>query len=38
VDFNRVKKFGKHGDASFACAALQEVPQQYKVLKQLKMV
>eukprot|EP00013_Stygamoeba_regulata_P027692 CAMPEP_0177658152 /NCGR_PEP_ID=MMETSP0447-20121125/16641_1 /TAXON_ID=0 /ORGANISM="Stygamoeba regulata, Strain BSH-02190019" /LENGTH=373 /DNA_ID=CAMNT_0019162705 /DNA_START=55 /DNA_END=1176 /DNA_ORIENTATION=- len=38
VDFNRVKKVGKHGDASFACAALQEVPQQYQALRRLKMV
>uniref|UniRef100_A0A7S4NZ37 VWFA domain-containing protein n=1 Tax=Paramoeba aestuarina TaxID=180227 RepID=A0A7S4NZ37_9EUKA len=38
VDYNAVMKAGKYGDASFALHALQELPQQYKALKELKML
>ena len=38
VDYNAVMRTGKYGDASFALHALQELPQQYKALKELKML
>ena len=38
VDYNAVMRAGKYGDASFALHALQELPQQYKALKELKML